>query len=344
MPSCGVPRAAAWFRCRRSTGSRWRSCAASTGSATSSWTTRERFAQGFPANNALLWGARGMGKSSLVKAVHAEINRARRRDTLPLKLVEIHREEIESLPDLMTLVRSDPHRFIVFCDDLSFDGDDTSYKSLKAVAGGRDRGPARQRAVLRHLEPPPPVAAGHDGQRALHGDQPGRGRGGEGLPVRPLRPLARVPQVQPGRVPGHGLRLHGPSGPERRTGSPCGPRPWNGRPPAARAPGARPGSSSRTSRAGSATGFEPARGGREGTTKKGMAPAIPGKVGVPGRTPMPCRPQPPRWGTGSTGVAPLRSSKWSCGDVTLPDWPETAITWPRLTGSPRFTFRDPLWA
>ena len=96
----------------------------------------ERFAKGFPANNALLWGARGMGKSSLVKAVHAEINRARPRDTLRLKLVEIHREEIESLPDLMTLVRSDAHRFIVFCDDLSFDGDDTSYKSLKAVLEG----------------------------------------------------------------------------------------------------------------------------------------------------------------------------------------------------------------
>jgi predicted AAA+ superfamily ATPase len=96
----------------------------------------ERFAQGFPANNALLWGARGMGKSSLVKAVHAEINRVRSPDALPLKLVEIHREEIESLPDLMTLVRSDAHRFIVFCDDLSFDGDDTSYKSLKAVLEG----------------------------------------------------------------------------------------------------------------------------------------------------------------------------------------------------------------
>ncbi|MET0745622.1 MAG: ATP-binding protein [Microvirga sp.] len=96
----------------------------------------ERFAKGFPANNALLWGARGMGKSSLVKAVHAEINRVRPPGALPLKLVEIHREEIESLPDLMTLVRSDPHRFIVFCDDLSFDGDDTSYKSLKAVLEG----------------------------------------------------------------------------------------------------------------------------------------------------------------------------------------------------------------
>jgi predicted AAA+ superfamily ATPase len=95
----------------------------------------QRFARGLPANNALLWGARGMGKSSLVKAVHAAINAgagAERR----LKLVEIHREDIESLPALMALMRGAPHHFIVFCDDLSFDADDTSYKSLKAVLEG----------------------------------------------------------------------------------------------------------------------------------------------------------------------------------------------------------------
>jgi predicted AAA+ superfamily ATPase len=96
----------------------------------------ERFARGLPANNALLWGARGMGKSSLVKAVHAEVNEAADRPALPLKLIEIHREDIETLPDLMTQLRDDPHRFIVFCDDLSFDSDDTSYKSLKAVLEG----------------------------------------------------------------------------------------------------------------------------------------------------------------------------------------------------------------
>jgi predicted AAA+ superfamily ATPase len=95
-----------------------------------------RFAEGLPANNALLWGARGMGKSSLVKAVHAEINRQVAPGGRPLKLIEIHREDIETLPDLMSLVRADPHRFIVFCDDLSFDADDTSYKSLKAVLEG----------------------------------------------------------------------------------------------------------------------------------------------------------------------------------------------------------------
>ena len=95
----------------------------------------ERFAAGLPANNALLWGARGMGKSSLVKAAHSAINK-RSSASRPLKLIEIHREDIESLPALMTLVRSDPHRFIIFCDDLSFDHDDTSYKSLKAVLEG----------------------------------------------------------------------------------------------------------------------------------------------------------------------------------------------------------------
>jgi predicted AAA+ superfamily ATPase len=92
-----------------------------------------RFAQGLPANNVLLWGARGMGKSSLIKAVHAEINR-----TAPAKLVlvEIHREDIHSLPMLLRHLRASPRRSILFCDDLSFDAADTSYKSLKAVLEG----------------------------------------------------------------------------------------------------------------------------------------------------------------------------------------------------------------
>ena len=99
----------------------------------------DRFARGLPANNALLWGARGMGKSSLVKAVHASVNAALRggdRPHGPLKLVEIHREDIESLPDLMALMRGIAYRFIVFCDDLSFETEDTSYKSLKAMLEG----------------------------------------------------------------------------------------------------------------------------------------------------------------------------------------------------------------
>jgi predicted AAA+ superfamily ATPase len=95
----------------------------------------ERFANGLPANNALLWGARGMGKSSLVKAAHASIN-ADRKPADKLKLIEIHREDIESLPALMEQLRASSFRFIVFCDDLSFDGNDASYKSLKAVLEG----------------------------------------------------------------------------------------------------------------------------------------------------------------------------------------------------------------
>ena len=93
-----------------------------------------RFASGRAANNALLWGARGMGKSSLVKAIHAAINVSNPRHQL--KLVEIHREDIGSLPSLLNLLRGRPERVILFCDDLSFDQQDTSYKSLKAALDG----------------------------------------------------------------------------------------------------------------------------------------------------------------------------------------------------------------
>jgi predicted AAA+ superfamily ATPase len=95
-----------------------------------------RFALALPANNALLWGARGMGKSSLVKAVHAAVAADLPASAAPLKLIEIHREDIETLPELMGLVRGRPERFLLFCDDLSFDAGDTSYKSLKAALEG----------------------------------------------------------------------------------------------------------------------------------------------------------------------------------------------------------------
>ena len=120
-----------------------------------------RFAKGLPANNALLWGARGMGKSSLVKAVHAEISdrmEAQDGSSSGLKLIEIHREDISSLPQCLHHMRKSDHRFIVFCDDLSFDADDTTYKSLKAVLEGGIEG--RPKNVLfyatsnrRHLMP-----------------------------------------------------------------------------------------------------------------------------------------------------------------------------------------------
>ena len=113
-----------------------------------------QFATGFPANNALLWGARGMGKSSLVKAVHAAILA---RD-LPLKIVELQREDLPSVGRLLNHLRASSHRFLLFCDDLSFSHDDQHYKSLKAVLDGGIEG--RPENVLfyatsnrRHLMP-----------------------------------------------------------------------------------------------------------------------------------------------------------------------------------------------
>jgi len=99
----------------------------------------ERFARGLPANNVLLWGARGMGKSSLVKAAHAAAS-ASSPAGASLKLVEIHREDLATLPRLMTLLAAEPHRFLLFCDDLSFDAEDASYKSLKAILEGGIQG------------------------------------------------------------------------------------------------------------------------------------------------------------------------------------------------------------
>ena len=102
----------------------------------------KRFADGFPANNALLWGARGMGKSSLVKAVHAEVNKTRPKNAR-LVLVEVPREDINSLPHLLRRLKGIARRFLLFCDDLSFDGGDSSYKSLKAaLEGGIEGRPA----------------------------------------------------------------------------------------------------------------------------------------------------------------------------------------------------------
>ena len=114
-----------------------------------------RFADGFPANNALLWGARGTGKSSLVKAVHAGVNEERDR---ALALIEIHREDTQSLPRLLNLLRGRPRRCVLFCDDLSFDGQDASFKSLKAVLeGGIEGRPANvifyATSNRRHLMP-----------------------------------------------------------------------------------------------------------------------------------------------------------------------------------------------
>jgi hypothetical protein len=114
-----------------------------------------RFAAGLPANNAMLWGARGMGKSSLVKAVHAEVNRLTPR---ALALIEIHREDIRTLPDLLNVLRGRARRCLILCDDLSFEREDSDYKALKSVLDGGIEG--RPENVLfyatsnrRHLMP-----------------------------------------------------------------------------------------------------------------------------------------------------------------------------------------------
>ncbi|MEO1733215.1 MAG: ATP-binding protein [Pseudomonadota bacterium] len=91
-----------------------------------------RFADGLPANNALLWGARGMGKSSLVKSIHAAVQV----EFPDLKLIELQREDLPSVGRLLNHLRAAPHRFVLFCDDLSFSHDDQHYKSLKAVLDG----------------------------------------------------------------------------------------------------------------------------------------------------------------------------------------------------------------
>ena len=114
-----------------------------------------RLAKGLAANNALLWGARGMGKSSLVKAIHGRLNE---QEPGCLVLIEIHREDIESLPRLLHLLAPHPRRFLLFCDDLSFDAGETSYKSLKAVLeGGIEGRPANvlfyATSNRRHLMP-----------------------------------------------------------------------------------------------------------------------------------------------------------------------------------------------
>ncbi|MBN9510768.1 MAG: ATP-binding protein [Alphaproteobacteria bacterium] len=115
----------------------------------------ERFARGLAANNAMLWGARGMGKSSLVKAAHAACNEAA---SGSLALIEIHREDITSLPDLLRLLRTERRRCLIFCDDLSFEHQDAGYKALKSVLeGGIEGRPANvlfyATSNRRHLMP-----------------------------------------------------------------------------------------------------------------------------------------------------------------------------------------------
>ena len=212
-----------------------------------------RFARGLPANNALLWGARGMGKSSLVKAAHAEINRRgdwRRPAEAGRDPPRGHREPAGA--DGAHARRAAPlHRLLrrsLF----------RRRRHVVQVAEGgarrRHRGAARQRRLLRHLQSPPPDAARDDGERALERNQSRRSGRGEGVAVGSLRPVARLPPLQPGRVSRHGARLRRLFRPRRAARRRSNATRSNGRRRAAPAPAAPLGSSPRISPAGLAAG------------------------------------------------------------------------------------------
>ena len=153
----------------------------------------QRFARGLPANNALLWGARGMGKSSLVKAVHGEV--------AGLKLVEIHREDISSLPHLLAHLRAAPeHALHPVLRRPFLRGARHVLQIAEGGARRRHRGPARQCAVLCHLEPAASDAARDGRERALDRHQSRRSGRGEALAVGSFRLVDRLPQLQPGRL------------------------------------------------------------------------------------------------------------------------------------------------
>ena len=273
----------------------------------------ERFARGLPANNALLWGARGMGKSSLVKAAHAAVGAAH--PAAGLRLIEIHREDIESLPDLMTLLRRARQRFIVFCDDLSFDADDTSYKSLKAMLEGGIEGRPdnvifyatsnRRHLLARDMVENERSTAINPGE-AVEEKVSLSDRFGLWLGFHRCSQDEYLAMVE-GYVGRYRVRFCG-----RRTA----PR------------GARMGDNARRT-------FGPRglaiRAGFGRTARRRA-----GRLDTEKQKPMKDQ-APLRYCAGSTGVAPLRISKWSCGEVTLPVWPDLAMTWPRFTASPRLT-------
>ena len=163
-----------------------------------------QFARGFPANNVLLWGARGMGKSSLVKAAHAE---AAAEAPGRLKLIELHREDLPSIGRLLALLRGSECRFLLFCDDLSFDKDDSHYKSLKAVLDGGIEG-RPENVVLyatsnrRHLMPRDMI----ENERQT-GVNPSEAVEEKVSLSRPFRAVARIPRLQSGRFPRNDPRL-----------------------------------------------------------------------------------------------------------------------------------------
>ncbi len=204
----GTPPAIGWKRCPRSTGSSSTCCRASTGRSKPCSRTPAASPRACRPTMPCSGASRGAGKSSIVKAVHAHVNRELGGPPGPLALIEIHREDIPSLP---ALLRPHPRDRPALRGVLRRPLVRRPGRRLQVAEGsarGRHRGPPGERRVLRHLQPPPPDAARHDRERALDRDQSFRGGGRESLAVGPLRPVAGLPQRRPGHLLRHdrGLR------------------------------------------------------------------------------------------------------------------------------------------
>ncbi len=169
-----------------------------------------QFLAGRGANNLLLWGSRGTGKSSLIKAI---FNAYRDQG---LRLIEVDKEDLRDLPDILDLIRERPERFILFCDDLSFEAGEPGYKALKAALEGSISATPDNLLIYatsnrRHLMPGVPGREPR-GPSDRWRDAPGRVRGGKDLTLGPLRSLDQLSPLHPGPVSGHGPPLVQPPG------------------------------------------------------------------------------------------------------------------------------------
>ncbi len=245
-PLSGIRTAAGLRRSRGSTVSTCRCSRASTGCATCWWRTPSALPRGCPPTTRCCgaraaWASRRWSRPRMPRSMPP----ARKAKSGPLKLIEIHREDIESLPELMALIRGAPLSLHRVLRRSVLRRRRHLLQVAQGAAGRRHRRPAGQCDLLRHLKPPPPDVARHDGERALDRDQSGRNGGGESVAVRPLRALARLSPLQPGRISGDGRGLCRPLQNSGAAATSCSARRWNGRRRAARAPAASPGNTFR---------------------------------------------------------------------------------------------------